>query len=80
MPIPTWLKGAPKLPTVDKHPRQVNSMTETTTFAYSGIMGGSPDLAGPATPADLDLWRKERELKIARGEDPGMPLGLMKVS
>ena len=72
MPVPTWLKGAPKLPTTDKDPKRVNNMTGTTTFAYTGVLGGSPDLAGPATPADLELWRKERAEKIVRGEDPGI--------
>jgi hypothetical protein len=70
MPIPKWLKGAPTLPKYEKDPRNVGS----TNFAYSGMIGGSPDLAGPPSPAEIELWRKQRAEKVARGEDPGMLL------
>jgi hypothetical protein len=71
MPIPEWLKGAPKLPTFDEQDSRQNNITGTTNFAAWGTIGGTPDLAGPATSADLELWRKQRAEKVASAEDPG---------
>jgi hypothetical protein len=70
MPIPKWLRGAPTLPTYEKNPRDVGS----TNFAFTGIMTGAPDSAGPPSPAEIELWRKQRAEKVARGEDPGTSL------
>jgi hypothetical protein len=65
-------QGRAKLPTFDKQDsRRNNNITGTTNFTAWGTIGGTPDLAGPATPADLELWRKHRAEKVGRGEDPG---------
>ena len=70
LPIPKWLKGAPTLPRYEQDPRNVGS----TNFAYSGMIGGSPDLAGLPSPAEIELWRKQRAEKVVRGKGPCMLL------
>lgn len=71
MPLPGWLK-APKLPTIEPTDgKQVDNRTGFTNYASTGIIGGAPELAGPPSSAELELWRRQRAEKVARGEDPG---------
>lgn len=56
MSVPKWLKGAPTLPKIDRDPRDVGS----TNFAYFRTITWTPDLAGPPSPAEIEIWRRER--------------------
>ncbi|MCJ1395729.1 hypothetical protein MMC18_008615 [Xylographa bjoerkii] len=47
----------------------VNGRTSATAM-LSGGMVGNTEANGPASSADIALWKKRREAALARGEDP----------
>ena len=44
----------------------------SSTAMIVGSAAGNTEANGPATSADIALWKKRREAALARGEDPGM--------
>jgi hypothetical protein len=70
MPI-SW-RGAPTLPTTDDKSKVVNFSYFSGSTAIPEGGSGCAYAAGSIAPsADIQQWRKQREEKIARGEDPG---------
>jgi len=47
----------------------VNGRTSATAMSM-GSAGGNTEANGPASSADIALWKKRREAALARGEDP----------
>lgn len=50
-----------------------NGRTSATAMLSGGLSGGlvgNIESNGPASSADIALWKKRREAALARGEDP----------
>lgn len=62
-----WIPGAPKLPKSNDPQKVYNAGRGTNAAMTQGFSGAN----GPASSADIALYHKRREAKIARGEDPG---------